>query len=104
MFGEECTLLMDVSLAPWESELPDLITSPYAVWVRDALEVAYDQVCRHSGHAVQRQKRLRDGYLPWGIGFCVITPRQRNANLTLRGLVCIWSCPWQDVLLGFSGI
>ena len=51
MFGEECTLPMDVSLPRWESELPDLITSPYAVWVRDALEVAYDQVRRHSGQA-----------------------------------------------------
>ena len=33
---------------------------PYAVWVRDALEVAFDQVRRHSGQAVQRQKRLYD--------------------------------------------
>ena len=47
MFGEECTL-------------PDPISSPYAVWVRDALEVAYDQVRRHSGQVVQRQKRLYD--------------------------------------------
>ena len=36
------------------------ITSPYTIWVRDALEVAYDQVCRHSGQAVRRQKRLYD--------------------------------------------
>ena len=33
---------------------------PYAVWVKDSLEVALDQVRRHSGQAVQRQKRLYD--------------------------------------------
>ena len=51
---------MDIGL-PWqEPDLPDLITSPYAVWVRDALKVAYNQVRRHSGQAVRRQKRLFD--------------------------------------------
>ena len=30
------------------------------VWVWDALEVAYDQIRRHSGQAVRRQKRLYD--------------------------------------------
>ena len=60
MFGEECTLPMDVGLPRQEPDLPDPITSPYAVWVRDALEVAYDQVHRHSGQAVRRQKRLYD--------------------------------------------
>ena len=80
MFGEECTLPMDVGLPQRESDLPDLITSPYAIWVRDALEVAYDQVCGHSGQAVRRQKRLCDRRavvcrcLPWEIGFCVIIP------------------------------
>ena len=49
MFGEECTLPMDVGLPRQEPDLPDQITSPYAVWVRDALEVAYDQALRHSG-------------------------------------------------------
>ena len=60
MFGEECTLLMDVGLPRREPDLPDPISSPYAVWVGDVLEVAYDQVCRHLGQAVQRQKRLYD--------------------------------------------
>ena len=59
MFGEECTLPMDVGLPRQDPDLPDPITSPYAVWVRDALEVACDQV-RHSGQAVRRQKRLYD--------------------------------------------
>ena len=60
MFGEECTLPMDIGLPKKQSDLPDSITSPYAIWVRDALEVAYDQVRQHSGQAVQRQKRLCD--------------------------------------------
>ena len=60
MFGEECTLPMDIGLPKQQSDLPEAITSPYAIWVRDALEVAYDQVRHHSGQAVQRQKRLYD--------------------------------------------
>ena len=60
MFGEECTLPMDVGLPRQDPNVLDPITSPYAVWVRDALEVAYDQVCRHSGQAVKQQKRLYD--------------------------------------------
>ena len=40
--------------------VPDPIDNPYALWVRDALEVAYDQVRRHAGQAVRRQKRLYD--------------------------------------------
>ena len=60
MFGEGCTLPMDIGLPKQQSDLPDSITSPYAIWVRDALEVAYDQVRKHSGQAVQRQKRLYD--------------------------------------------
>ena len=60
MFGEECTLPMDIGLPKQQSDLPDSITSPYAIWVRDALEVAYEQVRQHSGQAVQRQKRLYD--------------------------------------------
>ena len=54
MFGEECTLPMYVRL-PWHNhDIPDPINNPYALWVRDALEVAYDQVRRHVGQAVRR--------------------------------------------------
>ena len=60
MFGDECTLPMDVGLLGQDPDRPDPITSPYAVWVRDALEMAYDQVRRHSGQVVRRQKRLYD--------------------------------------------
>ena len=61
MFGEECTLPMDIGLPKEQSDTPDSITSPYAIWVRDALEEAYDQVRQHSGQAVQcSDKRLYD--------------------------------------------
>ena len=60
MFGEECTLPMDVGLLRRDQVSPDPIKNPYALWVRDVLEVAYDQVCRTSGQAVQRQKLLYD--------------------------------------------
>ena len=58
MFGEECTLPMDVGLPRREPDLPDPISSPYAVWVRDALEVAYDQVHRHSGQVVKAPEKI----------------------------------------------
>ena len=60
MFGEECTLPMDIGLPRDQLDTSESITSPYALWVRDALEEAYDQVRQHSGQAVQRQKRLCD--------------------------------------------
>ena len=60
MFGEECTLPMDIGLPTEQLETTEEITSPYAIWVRDALEEAYEQVRLHSGQAVQRQKRLYD--------------------------------------------
>ena len=71
MFGEECMLPMDIGLS-----------SPYAVWVKDSLEVAFDQVRRHSGQVVQRQKRLYDQRAVrrlFAIG-CVITLWERNAS------------------------
>ena len=58
MFGEECTLPMDIGLPRRQPDPTEDVTSPYAVWVKDSLEVAFDQVRRHSGRAVQRQKRL----------------------------------------------
>ena len=44
---------MDVGLPHQHNNLPDAIKNPYALGVRDALEVAYDQVRRYSGQAVQ---------------------------------------------------
>ena len=60
MFGEECMLPIDIGLPRRQPDLAEDISSPYAVWVKDSLEVAFDQVRRHLGQAVQRQKRLYD--------------------------------------------
>ena len=60
MFGEECILPIEVGLPRRDTDWPDPIPNPYALWVRDALEVAYDQVRCHAGQAVRRQKRLYD--------------------------------------------
>ena len=49
VFGEECTLPMDIGLPRQDPDPQEGVTSPYAVWVKDSLEVAFDQV---------RQKRL----------------------------------------------
>ena len=56
MLGEECTLLMDIGLPRRHPDPAEDVASPYAVWVKDSLEVAFGQVRRHSGQAVQRQK------------------------------------------------
>ena len=87
MFGEECTLPMDVGLPRQDQDLPDPIKNPYALWIQDSLEVAYDQVCRHSGQAVLRQKRLYDKRAVRHL-FAVgdWTHRLRNANWTQHGL------------------
>ena len=53
MFGEECKLPMDIGLPKDQLQSPDEITSPYAVWVHDALEEAYEQVRLHSGQVVE---------------------------------------------------
>ena len=61
MMGEECSLPKDVSTdklrTNWEH---DVAPHPFATWVRDALEVAYDHM-RHSLHrTAARKKRLYD--------------------------------------------
>ena len=49
MFGEECPLPMDVGLPRCMHDIPDPINNPYALWVREALQVACDQVRCHTG-------------------------------------------------------
>ena len=51
---------MGIGLPRQHPDPQEGVTSPYAVWVKDSLEVAFDQVRRNSGQAVQRQKRLYD--------------------------------------------
>ena len=53
-------LPMDIGMPHRNPDPGDNVASPYAVWVKDSLEVALDQVRRHSGKAVRRQKRLYD--------------------------------------------
>ena len=61
MMGEEGSLPQDVTTEELRaSREHDVATHPFAVWVRDALEVAYDHV-RHSLHSTAaRRKRLYD--------------------------------------------
>ena len=61
MMGEECSLPQDVTTEELRSSRENEVAPhPFAGWVRDALEVAYDQV-RHSLHrTVARRKRLYD--------------------------------------------
>ena len=61
MMGEECSLPQDVSTDELRTNREhDVAPHPFATWVRDALEVAYDHV-RHSLHrTAARRKRLYD--------------------------------------------
>ena len=104
MFGED-TLPMDVGLPRQDQDLPDPIKNPYALWVQDALEVAYDQVRRHTDHAVQRQKRLYDKPAVrrlFAVGDWTITHRLKNVNWTQPGLDHILLCHWLDGPSEFS--
>ena len=56
MFGEERTLPMDVGLSQRNHDIPDPINNPYALWVRDALEVAYQVHC-HAGQACSSETK-----------------------------------------------
>ena len=109
MFGEECTLPMDVGLPRWEPDLPDPISSPYALWVRDAWKwhMIRSVDIRTRQYSIRKDSMIgewSDGCSLWGIGSCIITPLQRSANLSLLGLVRILLCPWPGGLLGFSDI
>ena len=44
MFGEECMLPMDIGLPRRQPDFAEDVSSPYAIWVKDTLEVAFDQV------------------------------------------------------------
>ena len=61
MMGEECSLPQDVSTdelrTNWEE---DVAAHPFATWVRDALEVAYDHVRQSLQCTAARRKRLYD--------------------------------------------
>ena len=61
MMGEECSLPQDVSTAELRTQREnDVAPHPFATWVRDALEVAYDHVRSSLKKAASRRKRLYD--------------------------------------------
>ena len=61
MMGEECSLPQDVSTAELRTQRTnDVAPHPFATWVRDALEVAYDHVRSSLKKTASRRKRLYD--------------------------------------------
>ena len=61
MMGEECLLPQDVSTAELRTKREnDVAPQPFATWVRDALEVAYDHVRSSLWKTASRRKRLYD--------------------------------------------
>ena len=61
MMGEECSLPQDVSTAELRTHREhDTSPHPFTTWVRDALEVAYDNVRETLHRTVAHRKRLYD--------------------------------------------
>ena len=61
MMGEECSLPQDVSTDELRTNREhDVAPHPFATWVWDALEVAYDHVCHSLHRTAARRKRLYD--------------------------------------------
>ena len=61
MMGEECSLPQDVSTAELRTKREnDVAPQPFATWVRDALEGAYDHVRSSLRKTASRRKRLYD--------------------------------------------
>ena len=61
MTGEECSLPQDLNTEELRSSREhEVAPHPFAAWVRDALEVAYDQVRHSLNRTAARRKRLYD--------------------------------------------
>ena len=61
MMGEECSLPQDVSTDELRTNREeDVAPHPFATWVRDALEVAYDHVWQSLKRTAARRKILYD--------------------------------------------
>ena len=61
MMGEECSLPQDLNTEElWSNRDNEVAPHPFAAWVRDALEVAYDQVRHSLNRTAARRKRLYD--------------------------------------------
>ena len=91
MMGEECSLPQDVSTAELRTKREnDIAPHPFATWVRDALEVAYDH-----GIPFRKQQPAGNDYMTprqligsfrLGRGYYVITHRPLNLNWVPHGL------------------
>ena len=98
MMGEECSLPQEVSTAELcTNREQDIAPHPFATWVRDALEVAYDHVRESLRRTAAHRKRLYDTKavnrkFPIGSwGCCDTTHRRLNTNWVLHGLDLIRS-------------
>ena len=61
MMGEECSLPQDVTTDELRANREhDIAPHPFATWVQDALEVAYDHVRHSLQRTAARRKRLYD--------------------------------------------
>ena len=61
MMGEECSLPQDLNTEELRSSRENEVAPhPFAAWVRDALEVTYDQVRHSLNRTAARRKRLYD--------------------------------------------
>ena len=61
MMGEECSLPQDLNTEELRSSRENEVAPyPFAAWVRNALEVAYDQVRHFLNRTAARRKRLYD--------------------------------------------
>ena len=84
MMGEECSLPQDVSTDELRTNREhDVAPHPFATWVRDALEVAYDHMTTFDIRYIVRPPD-RNGYMMsrpsivsfrWGRGCCDTTLR-----------------------------
>ena len=99
MMGEECSLPQDVSTAELRTKREnDAAPHPFATWVRDALEVAYDHVRGSLRKTTSRRKRLYDTKavnrkFPVGSGYYDINHRPLNTN---------WVPPGSDPIKSFD--
>ena len=91
MMGEECSLPQDVSTDILRTNREhDVAPHPFATWVRDALEVAYDHVCHSLHRTAAPRKRLYDvkaviANFRWDRGYCVTILRPLKINWDLPG-------------------
>ena len=98
---------MDVGLPRRDQDLPDPLKNPYALWVRDTLEVAYDQVCRNSSQKCKLDSPWMGPYLVvslvgWAVGI-QLQPDSPILIVHCQGLKKIphpsGFVPWTDIAL-----